>query len=76
MFKKIATVVYVVIQLLFFAAGLAVLKYQTDLQASLTAERLATIIVVFYALGVSSRRIFDAVIPYVPLHEKTGITRA
>ena len=36
MLQKITTVIYVVIQLLFFAAGLTVLKYQTDLQASFT----------------------------------------
>ena len=59
--QKIATMFYVMIQLLFFAAGLTVLKkYQADdLQASLTVDRAATIVVVFYTLGSASRKIFD-----------------
>lgn len=56
--QKIATGLFVVIQLLFFAAGLTVLKkYQVD--APLTVDRMATIVVVFYTLGSASRKIFD-----------------
>ena len=71
MIKKIATFVYVVLQLVFFAAALALLKDVTDAQASMTPVGACVLLVVFYTLSTFAVRVFDVVLPYLP----TGVKK-
>lgn len=72
--RKIVTVVYVAIQLVFFTSALVALKEIMDVQSMSMTTDICLLLIVYYTLSTSAVRVCDATIPYLPVSHRTGVT--